>query len=76
MIGFFPKTVKDLLFQQKTSSINIWHMVLNTEAVARRRFVKKVFLQISENSQEKTCIGVSWVTDSDTGVFLWILRNL
>ena len=28
-------------------------MVLNAEAVAERCFVKKVVLQISENSQEK-----------------------
>ena len=34
-------------------------MVLNTEAVAQRCFVKEVFLQISENSQEKTCNSLS-----------------
>ena len=31
-------------------------MVLNTEAVAQRCFVKKKVLQISENSQEKPAI--------------------
>ena len=34
-------------------------MVLNTEALTQRCFVKNVILQISENSQEKTCIRVS-----------------
>ena len=31
-------------------------MVLNTEAVAQRCFVKKVVLQISKNAQEKPVI--------------------
>ena len=34
-------------------------MVLNTEAVAQKCFVKKVFLQTSENLQENTRIRVS-----------------
>ena len=42
-----------------------------TEAVARRCSVKKVFLEISKNSQEKTSARVSFLkTDSGTGVFL------
>ena len=32
--------------------------ILNTEVVAWRCSVKKVFLEISENSQENTCAGV------------------
>ena len=56
------------------------------EAVTQRCSVKKVFLEISQNSQENTCIRVSflikllalglplyWKRDSGTGVFLWIL---
>ena len=48
----------------------------------------EVFLKTSQNSQESTCFGVSflikiqagglqlyWKIDSNTGVFLWILRN-
>ena len=31
---------------------------LRTEAVAHRRSVKKVFLEISQNSQEDTCARV------------------
>ena len=38
---------------------------LNTEAVAQRCSVKKVFLEISQNSQENT-----YARDSDTGIFL------
>ena len=43
-----------------------------------------IFLKISQNSQENTCAGVSFLIklqarsekrDSGTGVFLWILRN-
>ena len=58
-----------------------------TEAVPRCS-VKKVFLQISQNSQEKICARVSfliklqpwgpqlyWKRDSDTSAFLWILRD-
>ena len=55
----------------------------NTEAVVRRCSVKKVYLEISQNSQEKTCARFSfliklqawrlqlyWKRDSGTGVFL------
>ena len=38
-----------------------------TEAATRGVLCKKVFLEISQNSQENTC------ADSGTGVFLWIL---
>ena len=33
----------------------------DSEAVARRCFVKKVFLEISQNSQENTCSRVSFL---------------
>ena len=35
--------------------------ILNTEVVAWRCSVKKVFLEISENSQENTCARVSFL---------------
>ena len=50
--------------------------------------LKKVFLKISQNSQEKTCAKASFLIKlpkacnfikkggTDTGVFLWILRKL
>ena len=50
--------------------------------------IKRLSLKISQYSQEKTCVGVSFLMkmqavspvtllkrDSTTGVFLWILRN-
>ena len=55
----------------------------STDAVVQRCFVKKVFLKIPQNSQEKTCAGVTLLIklqasglqlyhkrDSGTGVFL------
>ena len=36
-------------------------LFLNSEAVARRCSVKKVFLEISQNSQENTCARVSFL---------------
>ena len=39
-------------------------------------FYKKVFLQISQNSQKNTCVRASSLTDSNTGVFLLIFQNL
>ena len=49
----------------------------NLEAVVQRFSVKKVFLDIPQNSQENTCARVSFLIDSPgTGVFLWILRNI
>ena len=62
--------------------------MLNSEAVAKRCSVKKVFLEISEKSQEDTCARATcliklqgWALQlyekrgSGTGAFLWILRN-
>ena len=34
----------------------------DTEAVARRCLVKKMFVEILENSQENTCVKVSFLT--------------
>ena len=54
------------------------------EAVAWRYSAKEMFLKILQNSQENTCVGVSFLnkvaglrsdTASDTVVFLWILQN-
>ena len=51
-----------------------------SEAVAERCSVKKVFLEISENSQESTWARGSFLIElqasgSGTGVSLWFLRN-
>ena len=57
------------------------------EAVAQTCSVKKVFLEISQNSPENTCVNLFFnkvagaacnfilKRGSGTGVFLWILRN-
>ena len=51
-----------------------------SEAVVQRCSVKKVLLEISQNSQESTCARVFFVIKlqawaSGTGAFLWILRS-
>ena len=59
---------------------------VTSEAATNGVLYKKVFLEISENSQENTCVRVSFLIklqawclqlsqkrDSGTGVFLWIL---
>ena len=40
------------------------NMVNKTEVVVRSCFVKKVFLEISQNSQENTCASVSFLIKS------------
>ena len=52
----------------------------NIETVVQRCSVKKVYLEISQNSQEITCARASFliklqVQASDTSVFQWILWN-
>ena len=45
-------------------AMEIWSNVINlvaTEAVAQRCSVKKMFLEISQNSQENTCARVSFL---------------
>ena len=45
----------NLMWQTKISYYFCIWKVLWTEAVTRRCFIKKLFLEISQNSQEKTC---------------------
>ena len=54
-----------------------------TETATGGVVLKKMLLNISQNSQENTCARVSFIIklqlyekrDSGTGVFLWILQN-
>ena len=46
----------------------------NSEAVARRCSIKKVFLDILQNSKENS-LQLYEKSDSGTGVFMWILQN-
>ena len=43
------------------SLIKLFQAFVLSEAVAQRRSVKKVFLEISQNSQENTCVRVSFL---------------
>ena len=51
--------------EELRSNVKIWYQIsrenLNPEAVAQRCSVKKVFLEITQNSQENTCARVSFV---------------
>ena len=53
------------------------HNIQKTKAVVQRRSVKRVFLELLQNSHENTCAKVSFLglqlyqkRDSGTGVFL------
>ena len=46
-----------------------------TEAVAQRYSVKKVFLEISENSQENTCARVSFLIKSQASARNFIKKE-
>ena len=46
-----------------------------SEAVVQRCSVKKVFLEISQNSLENTRVRDSFIRDSGKGTFLRILQN-
>ena len=46
--------------------------VISDTSSLQEVFYKKIFLEISQNSQENICARVSFLS---TGVFLWILRN-
>ena len=55
------------------------HIRNNVKAAVQKYSITKVFLEISENSQENTCaLGLQLYKKrvSGTGVFLWILRHL
>ena len=54
MMGFFAKTVNDLLIPQKTYVIDIWYGS-KYRSSRLKVLCKKVVLQILENSQEKIC---------------------
>ena len=57
MIGLFVKTVNEWLFPQKTSTIDILYGS-KYRSSCPKVFCKKVFLQISENSQENSYVRV------------------
>ena len=46
---------------KKQGGAFIWHTRVSSGAAIRRCFVKKLFLKISQNSQESTCARVSFL---------------
>ena len=77
----------DTNVQKNFSALNLMEKI-KLEAVARRCSVKRVFLEMSQNSQEKNlCQSLFFnklqtqglqpysTRDSGTGIFLWILWN-
>ena len=58
IIKHMPQLVYILTFKKKTLVLDL-HM-FPTEAVTRRCSVKKVFLEILQNSHENTCARVSF----------------
>ena len=58
-----------------------WNQIMEkSEAATKYILREKVFLEISQNSQENTCARVPFLIklqawDSCTGVLLWILWN-
>ena len=49
---------------------------IRTEEVVMRYSVKKVFVKISQNSQENTCVKVSFLTKSQArGLQLYLKRE-
>ena len=76
-----------LLYSLHDCTFNIEKYINATkpsEVVVRRCSTEKVVLKISQNSQENTCVRLSFLQppacnfkkrDSGTGVYLWILRK-
>ena len=56
----YKKAILDTLrYQQRTEKVKEDNE--SVEAVAKRCSLKKVFLEISQNSQENTCVRVSFL---------------
>ena len=73
------KNVSDLFSSYVESQIlpvNLIIMLSPSESVVQKCSVKKVFLEISQNSQDNICARVSFLIKLEgTSVFLWILWN-
>ena len=63
------ETVKNTLFYRTPNSFQTNILFLCPEAVARRCSVKKLFLKISQNSQENGCFPVNFAKFLRTPVF-------
>ena len=56
-----PASCTDLIFTNQPNANHLLLIVVATEALVQRCSVKKVFLEISQNSQENTCTRVSFL---------------
>ena len=88
-LTFTPDDDKQLLCLEYCKSVIEWSVVFQkVRSNHLRSSIKKVFLEISQNSQENTCARVSILIklqalglqlyqnrDSGKGAFLWILQN-
>ena len=80
MIEIFAKIVKGFYRKNDPSCLTGIYIVsvrifVNSEAVIRRCSVKKVFLKISQNSQENTCARVSFLTKLQASVCNFIKKE-
>ena len=83
----FKKSLKHRFMVQTYHKTSMNLSCTSREAATGGVLWKKLFLKISQYSQENTCVGVSFnktaglkpckflKRDSNVGVFLWILRN-
>ena len=55
--------------------INVRMSIKRSEAVVRRCYVKKLFLEISENSQENTCARVSFSIHFLWGILYYLITD-
>ena len=76
MQAFRPSALLKTDFLRRGVFCEHWEILTYSEAVVQRCSVKKVFLEVSQNSQEDTWVLQLYLKrDSGTGVFLWILQN-
>ena len=56
-------SIGDVTYNTKREGVEIssFFVILYTEAVTRMCSVKKVFLKMSQNSQENTCVRISFL---------------
>ena len=64
-------TVSRVCFSRVLKKKILW----KAETVARRSSVKKVFLKISQNAQEKTCVGVSFLHSCRTLTYIFLSKK-
>ena len=72
---FKPYVIVAELALSSLSCVKYEYLLRNTEAVVQRCSVKRVFLEISQNSQENTCARVSFLIKLQAEVFNFIKKE-